>query len=396
MHPNKTKKRDVIQMKKPFAKQIILGTMALTLVGGGGYLLKGQDVFAATATTTTDSAKAAVKNQDNRAFGSLRKVNDELIAFLKLEKSAYQEKLASGKTLAEIATEQGISRDALKTELTKEVTASLDKEKADFALNLDKTVDAVQPAGRGFGPDRGHRGGPGGDDRHGGAQIDLTTVATALGYTTADELKTALSADKSIADLATAKGVALQNLIDLEVVQIVKDLDQRLADGKITQTEYDQQKADSTTIATHNVNDTHTGQRGFGAFGGRQVKTDLTTVATALGYATAAELKTALVEGTSIADLATAKGVALQSLIDLQAVEITKNLDTNLASGKLTQTEYDKQKADVTAIATRIVNDKHDGKGGPGGRYGKERPDGIKQKTTTPAPTATPAITSGT
>jgi hypothetical protein len=261
-------------MKKPFAKQIILGTMALTLVGGGGYLLKGKDAFAATTSTTTDAAQAVKQKPNNHSYNMVGRVNDALLAFLKLEKSAYQEKIASGKTLAEIATEQGISRDDLKAELTKEVTADLDQEKADFATNLDKTIDAVKPAGRGgdgLGPNSGHGGGPGGPGGKnlGGARIDLTTIATALGYTTADELKAALSSSKSIADLATEKGVALQTLIDLEVVQIVKNLDQLLADGKITQTEYDQQKADSITTATNHINDKNNGK---GGPGGREGK----------------------------------------------------------------------------------------------------------------------------
>jgi hypothetical protein len=261
-------------MKKPFAKQIILGTMALALIGGSGYLLKGQDAFAAAAASTTGTVQAAAKAQGNHPLGIIKRVNDELLAFLKLEKSAYQEKIASGKTIAEIAAEQGISRDELKAELTKEMTASLEKEKADFALNLDKTVDAIQPTGRGgdgFGPDGGHGGGPGGPGGKnlGGARIDLTTIATALGYTTADDLKAALTTGKSIADLATEKSVALQTLIDLEVVQIIKDLDQQLADGKITQTEYDQQKADSTTIATNHINDKNNGKGGPGGRGGK-------------------------------------------------------------------------------------------------------------------------------
>jgi hypothetical protein len=393
-------------MKKPFAKQIILGTMALTLVAGGGYILKGQDAFAATTTTPTptDTAKASVKPQINNSFGIFKRVNDELIAFLKLDKSSYQEKIVSGKTLAEIAAEQGISRDDLKAELTKEETASLEKEKADFALNLDKTLDAVQPAGRGgkgFGPDGGPSGGfggPGGKN-HGGVQIDLTTVATALGYTTKDELNTALETGKSIAELATEKNVTLQTLIDLEVVQIVKNLDQQLADGKITQTVYDQQKADSANIATNQLNDKHNGRGpvgGQGASGGRPVKTDLTSVATALGYATTADLNAALTSGKSIADLATAKNITVQSLIDLQVSEITKSLDADLASGKLTQAEYDKKKADVTNEATKIINDKHDGRGGPGqrggqgGRGGEGGPGGKNRQA--PTPTATPAI----
>ncbi|QGQ98227.1 hypothetical protein EHS13_26750 [Paenibacillus psychroresistens] len=404
-------------MKKPFAKQIILGTMALTLVAGGGYILKGQDAFAATTATTTDNAKASDKPLINNSFGIVKRVNDELIAFLKLEKSSYQEKIASGKTLAEIATEQGISRDALKAELTKEVTASLDKEKADFVLNLDKTVDAVQPAGRGgegFGPDGRHGGGFGGPgdrggDKHGGAKIDLTTIATALGYATEDELRVALETGKSIAELATEKKVTLQTLIDLEVVQIVKNLDQQLADGKITQTEYDKLKADSTNIATNQLNDKHNGRGEFGGQGGPgggPVKTDLTSVATALGYATTAELKTALTSGKSIADLASAKNVTVQSLIDLQVKEITKSLDADLASSKLTQAEYDKKKAGAVTEATNIINDKHDGQGGPGergGRGGKGGPGGKNRQapsgqapadsstSSTTAPTATSA-----
>src|ERR1700730_14111049 len=117
-------------MKKPLAKQIILGTMALALIGGSGYLLKGQHAFAATDASTTGKIQAAAKAQKNHPLGIIKRVNDELITFLKLDKATFQEKLASGKTLAAIAAEQGISREDLKAELTKEETASLEAEKA--------------------------------------------------------------------------------------------------------------------------------------------------------------------------------------------------------------------------------------------------------------------------
>jgi hypothetical protein len=245
-------------MKKPFAKQIILGAMALTLVGGGGYILKGHDVLAATTATTTDTAQTVTPQQDNHAVDMVRKVNDDLITFLKLEKSVYQEKITSGKTLAEIAAEQGISRDDLKAELTKEVNADLDQEKADFALNLDKTVDSKQLGEVGRGGPGGREGGQGG----GHIKADLTTVATALGFTTIEELHTALGSDKSIADLAAAKNITVQSLIDLQVVAITAALDKDLASGKLTKADYDEKKAEVTAEATKVINDKHDGKDG--------------------------------------------------------------------------------------------------------------------------------------
>jgi hypothetical protein len=278
LYPNKTKKREVIQMKKPLVKQIIVGTMALTLIGGSGYLLKGQNALAATdaaTATPTVNTQTSTKPEDNHALGMIKRVNDQLLAFLKLDRSAFQAKVTAGETLAQIATDQGISRDALKTELTSEANSSLDKEKADFALNIDKTVDSkLNLGGRGgHGGPEGH-GGPGGPDGHGAPQADLAT-AKALGYTTAAELQAALVKGTSIADLAAAKGVTLQTIIDLQVTALVKDLDEDLAAGEITQAQYDTQKADSTTRAASIVNDKHDGTGDFGGRGGKNRKAHL-------------------------------------------------------------------------------------------------------------------------
>ena len=119
-------------MKKPFAKQIIVGAMALTLLGGGGALAISQNAFADTATPTAAPTAAAPKG--DHGFKGIRDVSDQLITFLKLDKATFETKLAT-ETLTQIATDQGISRDALKAELTSEVNAQLDKQKADFAGN---------------------------------------------------------------------------------------------------------------------------------------------------------------------------------------------------------------------------------------------------------------------
>jgi hypothetical protein len=234
-------------MKKPFAKKIIMGAMALTLIGGSGVALISQNAFAATPTAPAASVAPQKDNQNNHSWEGLRGVrgvNAQLLAFLKLDKTTFKTKSAT-ETLAQIATDQGISREALKAELTTEENAKLDKEKADFATNIDKTVDSIQKG------EHGDRAGK----NHEGAKIDLSGTATLLGFSSAADLKAALVPGKSIADLATEKGVAVQSVIDLEVTQITKNLDQKLADKKITQAQYDKQKANITKIATNIVND---------------------------------------------------------------------------------------------------------------------------------------------
>ena len=130
-------------MKKPLAKQIIMGAMALTLIGGSGVALISQNAFAATPTAPATSVAPQKDNQNNHSWEGHRGVSDQLLAFLKLDKTTFKTKSAT-ETLAQIATDQGISRDALKAELTTEFNAKLDKEKADFATNIDKTVDTIQ------------------------------------------------------------------------------------------------------------------------------------------------------------------------------------------------------------------------------------------------------------
>jgi hypothetical protein len=255
-------------MKKPFAKQIIIGSMALTLLGGGVAIAISQNAFAATNTPTVTPVAAAtpqkgdhikkIKKGDQMIFKQDTFISDQLITFLKLDNATFKTKLAT-ETLAQIAADQGISRDALKAEMTTEFNAQLEKEKADFAANLDASVDSNQ-----IGKSGGFDGGPDGKVHKEFTSLDLTSTATLLGYATAAELKTALVSGTSIADLATAKGITVQSVIDLQVAQILKDLDQKLAAKTITQAQYDTLKADSTKLATKIINDKHDKKGGRG------------------------------------------------------------------------------------------------------------------------------------
>lgn len=108
--------------------------------------------------------------------------------------------------------------------------------------------------------DRGGR--RGGDHKDFRAAFADESVAKALGLT-ADELKAELQGGKSLADIAKAKSVDV-SLVTKAVEAMMKEkLDARLADGKLTKAQYDEQSAKLAEHATAIVN----GEKGAG-FGG--------------------------------------------------------------------------------------------------------------------------------
>ncbi len=109
----------------------------------------------------------------------------------------------------------------------------------------DKVVAALEAARPMHdGPGRGGRG----PWRQG-----LDSVATALGLTV-DELRTELQSGKTIADIATAKGVDVQTVIDTLVKQVQDRIAQAVTDGKLTQAEADTRLAEVTQRITDVVN----------------------------------------------------------------------------------------------------------------------------------------------
>ena len=88
---------------------------------------------------------------------------------------------------------------------------------------ITASIEANRPQG---GPGEGEHGGPGmgrpgqggPGGRHGGRGPGLDAAATALGITT-DELRTELQSGKSLAEVANAKGVSVQSVIDALVAE---------------------------------------------------------------------------------------------------------------------------------------------------------------------------------
>ena len=395
------------------AKAITAGAIALTLVLGGGGLLAGQYVNAATAgsgdkqleqSTQAENGAAKKDHAGKRGgFGrGFEQIQEQLLTYLGLEEEALQTKLES-LTLAEVAAEQGKTRAELKEKLVEwlEAAAAAATTEDDAAADTDKQPDTgkqltkpdaattaeklLDSKGFGFG-----KHGGGGDRGFGG---NLDAVATALGLT-ADELKTELEAGKTIAAIATEKSVDVQTVIDVLVSDLKTKLAEELAAGTITQEQYDTRFAEAARHATQHVNG-ELPLRGEGGKGGGGFGKSLDAIAEALGL-TADELKAELEAGKTLAAIAAEKSVAVQTLIDLQVNDRKTKLAEQLAAGTITQEQYDTKLAEAARHATQHVNGELPA-GGVGGHRGKgprgERPDGAaskEQSATDAAATSTP------
>jgi hypothetical protein len=123
------------------------------------------------------------------------------------------------------------------------------------ADKVQAALEAARPAG-----------GPGGP---GGRGPGLDAAAKALGID-ASELRTDLQSGKTIADVAKAKGVDVQTVIDALVKEMQSHLADAVSSGRLTQAQADEMKAHATERATALVN----GERpdgpppGMGAPGG--------------------------------------------------------------------------------------------------------------------------------
>ena len=183
---------------------------------------------------------------------------------------------------------------------------------------------------------RPHMGG-----RRGAPELDA--AAKAIGITT-DALLTELKSGKTIADVAKAKGVAVQTVIDAMVAAAKADFESNV-----------------TERVTNEVNGTFTRpdgpggpdgpHRGFGFRGGF----GLDAAAKAIGVSTDTLLND-LKGGKTIADVAKSKGVATQTVVDAMVSAAKTEFAAQVKAGHLTADQAAKIEANLTQMITDQVN----------------------------------------
>jgi len=187
-----------------------------------------------------------------------------LATTLNLSEADLQTALQAGKSIATIATEQGVALDTVVEAIVTEQTAKfaqavidgkLAQEEADARLTelrekLPEMLSITRPMdglGLGKGPGFGSMGMRG---------AGLATIAATLNLSET-ELQTALQT-KSVAAVATEQGVALQTVIDAIVAERSTVLAQAVTDGKLTQEEADAQLARLAEMLPEQLNQIHT------------------------------------------------------------------------------------------------------------------------------------------
>jgi uncharacterized protein YidB (DUF937 family) len=171
---------------------------------------------------------------------------------------------------------------------------------------------------------------------------------------TEEELRTARQEGKTLVQIAADKGISEDQLIEHIVSEHQKQLDQLLADGKITQEQADKMKEHFTKEQVKEMVNGTGGflmkgkGEGFGAGGKMMVKLPLQSGLLEFLGVTEEELRTARQEGKTLVQIAADKGISEDQLIEHIVSEHQKQLDQLLADGKITQEQADKMKEHFT------------------------------------------------
>ncbi len=213
--------------------------------------------------------------------------------------------------------------------------------------------------------DGAHGGGPKG---FGGA--NNAVVAQALSMTEA-ELRTELQTGKSIADVASAKGVSIDTIVSAVVADQTTKLAQSVTDGRLTQAQADTLLANLKTTLPSQLQVKHVvgleGRGGKGGFGGLR-GANTAVVATALNM-TEAELRTELQAGKTIAAIAQSKSIDLNVVSAALLADEKTRVAQAVTDGKLTQAQADEKLANAQARITEFLNGtqplRGPGRGGP-------------------------------
>lgn len=218
-------------------------------------------VAAADPTPTPRAQHNGGQMEPGMHFGFL---SDAVLQLLGMTRDQVNTELKAGKSLAEIAQAKGVAEQTLidtivaaqKAAIAKLVTdGKLTQAKADTLLvNLSDRVKKMVE--RKFQPRTGQ---PGGDRAFGLRPNVLSDAVLQLLGMTRDQVRAERQAGKSLVQIAQAKNITEQQLVDTILAPVKTALAQQVADGKLTQAEADTKLANLTQIVTKMVESTATG-----------------------------------------------------------------------------------------------------------------------------------------
>lgn len=262
---------------------IVASVVALAVTLGSSAFISG-NVNAAEAVQKLTQHFGGKGGFSHSPLGVTELANADMAKLLGLTADELSTQLKAGKSLATIAGEKKIDVESVIAMETKIMTAALDQQLKDGKITqtqYDKlktnlsSMAAKVVNGKAHGNKLGRVG-------HVGIHEDAA-LATLLGLT-AEELETAVKSGKSLATIAAEKNISVQTVIDHVTKTLSAHLDEKLAEGTLTQEEVDKIKATLSTRATEIVNGTFKGKEGRGGRGHhRKANTDASASSTTTG-----------------------------------------------------------------------------------------------------------------
>ncbi|NTU33531.1 hypothetical protein HPY27_25565 [Brevibacillus sp. HB1.1] len=356
---------------------MLMGTMAVVLSLGS----IGGAMAADSAKPASLNKPAEVKFKTGKmghhggvGFKENFKENTELLSLLKLDADKLKEELAAGKTLAAIAQAQGVDTADVVALLVEQQEAKLKeavaagKLKQEQADKLSENLsDRVKEQVENTKPDKGFgKGGSGKGGFIGGFEKNEELLS--LLKLDAAKFQEQLKADKSLAAIAEAQGVSVDDLVDLLVKQQETKLKEAVAAGKLTQEQADKMNENASQRVKEMVQNTHQGRGPGKGMGFEKNNEELLS----LLKLDADKLKEEQKAGKSLATIAEAQGVSVDDLVALLVKQQKANLKEAVTAGKLTQEQADKMNENASERVKEMVQNTHQGRG-PGKGMGFEK-----------------------
>ena len=227
---------------------------------------------------------------------------------------------------------------------------------------------------------------PGGDhDGEGrrGHDNDCAQMAELVGAADCAALKAAMADGQSLAEVAAANGVEQQAVIDGIVAAIGAELDEAVADGKLTEAQADEYRGEIAEKVAAWVyrspderrfggdRDRHHGPRGHAGLDAE----DCDSMAELVG-SDCQTLMESLESGDTLAEIAERNGVEPQTVIDTLVERMSEALDAKVASGDLTEAKASALRERLSERISGLVNEGferaergHGKRGGAGGLW---------------------------
>lgn len=228
----------------PNRKLLAGAAFSLALAGGGvaGALLGTPNLSLAQAGSTQSAALAEEGGGGPLGWHRGEGLSTAADA-LGMTVEELRTELRAGKSIADVAADQGVDVQTVVDALVADATERLEELQASLPERMTELVNRT-----GWGEHDGPRGG-----HHRARRIALDTAAEAIGISV-DDLRAAMQDGSTIAEVATANGVEVQTVVDALVAEATARIDAAVEDGRLDEERAAEIKAELPDRITARVN----------------------------------------------------------------------------------------------------------------------------------------------